>query len=68
MKMIKYRTVHFQLINIGEKKKKRNAHSMINSEVFIYLLYRVLINNTTQCSIWTIKEPNAELIGFLNLH
>lgn len=41
---------------------------MINSEVFIYLLYRVLINNTTQCSIWTIKEPNAELIGFLNLH
>lgn len=41
---------------------------MINSEVFIYLLYRVLINNTTQCSIWTIKEPNTKLIGFLNLH
>jgi len=28
---------------------------MINSKVFIYLLYRVLINNTTQCSIWTIR-------------
>jgi hypothetical protein len=41
---------------------------MINSEVFIYLLYRVLINNTTQCSIWAIKELKAELIGFLNLH